>query len=455
MGIGSPRIVVVDDKREHGEAIVRKLWQMGHASLFVEYDQQRLMDGGYGPFVGVRLIFMDLDLAGEGRIGDGSRAYADVFAVVQAILGEGNGPWALVTWTGHADHAEQLWDHLQERLPVHLRPLSRQVMDKERLLADSQDHELTDELKHILAHQDAVKCLLNWESGVLNSANEVIAELVKVAATLEGDSTENLGALLYELARAEAGKTVDQHADRSQPLYRVLTSLLSDRLGSAANEDEQGCSDEYIVENTRADLSEWKRRINTMINLDVYSDDAGISTMPGVLTELPLADEVQVLGHLGSEKEAGKFIRRHFLCLQKSVGNTDKKNISAQCKLFLLDVTPPCDHAQRKSVWRRFVVACRVPVEHIDHAWAVDFNTDENQVGKLKGEHLRASPEFMENDGGFVLVVNANLQLTLPEDQLEKLGRAKYRAREAMLADWMGWLGRHITRLGHVWLSTS
>lgn len=450
-----PRIVVVDDKREHGEAIVRKLWQMGHANLFVEYDQQQLMDGVYGPFHGVRLIFMDLDLAGEGRVGDGSRAYSDVQAVIQAILGKENGPWALVTWTGHADHAERLWEHLQTRLPDSLKPISRKVMDKERLLADSQDEDLTSELQQILAHQDAVKCLLNWESGVLDSANEVIAELVKVAATLGGDSTENLGALLYELARAEAGKTIDQHADRFQPLYRVLTSLLSDRLGSSTIEDKQGCLSEYVKEKTGADLTEWKRRINTMINLDVYRDDTDIDTSPGVLTELPSADEVEILGDLESEKKAGKFIRRHFLCLQKKVGNTDKKDISAQCKLFLLDVTPPCDHAQRKLVWRRFVVACRVPVEHIDHVWAVDFNTDENQVGKLKGEYLKCSPEFMDNDGGFVILVNANLQLPLPEDQLEKLGRAKYRVREAMLADWLGWIGRHITRLGHVWLSTS
>ncbi len=455
MGIAAPRILIVDDKQEHGEAIVRKLWKMGHASLFVEYDQQRLMDGEYGPFEGVRLIFMDLDLAGEGRIGDGSRAYADVQAVVETILGQGNGPWALVTWTRHADHAEQLWDHLQDRLPEHLRPLSSHVMDKENLLADGGAADLTDELGTILAHEDAVKCLLNWESGVLNSANEVIAELVKVAATLDGDSGENLGALLYELARAEVGKTIDQHADRSLPLYRVLTALLSDRLGSGVPEGKNACSSDYVKELEDVGLTDWKRRINTMINLEICTEVGEIKTSPGVLTELPAREEVQVLGGLDSDDKAGKFIRRHFLCLQKSVKSPRKKAISSQCELLLMDVTPPCDHAQRKAVWRRFVVTCRVPIDHIEHVWAVDFKTDANQVGRLKGEYLKVSPEFMDDAGGFVLLVNANLQLTLPEDHLEKLGQPKYRVREAMLADWMGWLGRHATRLGHVWLSTS
>ena len=452
MGIASPRIVVVDDKVEHGEAIVKKLWLMGYAGLYVNYEQ--LVDGEYDSFQGIRLIFMDLDLKGREWLGDGADACGDVEAVVRKILAKDNGPWALITWTGHADHAEQLWNHLQERLPFELKPLSRRVMKKEDFLGKGKDNNLAEELKRVIAHHDAVKCLLNWESGVLDSANEVIAELVRVAATLDGSSTENLGALLYELAKAEAGKTIAQQTDLSQPLYRVLTSLLSDRLGSAASEDEQGCPDKYVKEKRGPDLTEWKRRINTMINLDVYSNDAGIKSSPGILTELPPAEEVQVLGDMESEKKAGKFIRRHFLCLQNKVENPDKKAISKQCRLFLMDVTPPCDHAQRKSVWRRFVVACRVPIEHIDHAWAVDFTTDENQVGKLKGDYLRASPEFMDDDGGFVLMVNANLQLSLPEDQLEKLGRAKYRVKEAMLADWMGWLGRHITRLGHVWLST-
>lgn len=452
MGIASPRIVVVDDKVEHGEVIVRKLWSMGYAGLYVNYEQ--LVDGDYGSFQGVRLIFMDLDLKGREWLGDGADACGDVEAVIRQILKKDNGPWALVTWTGHADHAEQLWGHLQERLPFELKPLSQQVMRKEDFLGEGKDEQLAEELKRVIAHQDAVKCLLNWESGVLDSANEVIAELVKVAVTLDGNSTENLGALLYELAKAEAGKTIDQKNDRSHALYRVLTSLLSDRLVNATNAGEQGCSHDYVKEKTGADLSGWKRRINTMINLDVYNDDSDIKTSPGVLSEMPSEGEVQVLDGLGGGDKTGKFIRRHFLCLQKSVGSADKKTISSQCKLFLLDVTPPCDHAQRKSVWRRFVVACRVPIEHIVHVWAVDFRTDENQAGKLKGEYLRVSPEFMDNEGGFVLLVNANLQLTLPEEQLEKLGKAKYRAREAMLADWMGWLGRHISRLGHVWLST-
>jgi hypothetical protein len=437
MGIASPRIVIVDDKREHGEAIVRKLWQMGHASLFVEYDQQRLEGGVYGPFRGVRLIFMDLDLAGEGRIGDGSRAYGDVQAVVQAILGEGNGPWALVTWTGHADHADELWSYLQNRLPEPLRPISWWVMDKERLLGESHDAELTSELDHILVHQDAVKCLLYWESGVLDSANEVIAELVKVAATLGGDSTENLGALLYELAKAEAGETL--YDDRSQPLYQVLTSLLSDRLGGAKNNSEQGCSKDYVRGRTGVDLADWKRRINVMLNLEKREMD---STCPGAIFEI---QEDAVLPH-PLEQSKKDIIETEFL-YPGGVQNDEQRDNLNRCALCLVDVTPPCDHSQRKVTWRRFVVAAKVPLSVLS-------NSLRNKLKNKK--YINITPEFIEDDGAaFLYIINANLLITLREsDVAQYLGSPTVRLKDQILSDYLGWFGRHITRLGHVWLPT-
>ncbi|WP_419625104.1 hypothetical protein, partial [Thiolapillus sp.] len=115
--IAAPRILIVDDKQEHGEAIVRKLWRLGYTSLFVHFDQAVLADGEYGPFQGVRLVFMDLDLIGEGRLGNGSSAYAAVETTIKTILDDNNGPWMLVTWTGHADHADKLLSHLKKRLP--------------------------------------------------------------------------------------------------------------------------------------------------------------------------------------------------------------------------------------------------------------------------------------------------------------------------------------------------
>ncbi len=436
MEIASPRIVVVDDEREHGEAIARKLWQMGYASLFVEYGE-RVIDGKYGRFGGVRLIFMDLDLVGEGRIGFESRAYPAVAAVIEKILDDENGPWALVTWTGHADHADELWDFLQSHLPPHLRPLSRQVMDKEVLLGDEKDEDLEAKLRQILSHQDAVRCLLRWESGVLKSANEVIAELVKVAASLGGDSGKNLGALLYELAEAEAGKTIANNDDRSRPLYRVLTALLSDRLGSAVNGGEGACSGDYVKKAENVDINnDWKRRINTMLNLELAELK---STCPGAIFEI--RDDLTLPHPL--DRDRLEIIEKQFLYPEGAPNNEQEINNLQRCTLCLIDVSPPCDHSQEKLVWRRFVVAVRVPVDVLS----------KKRRDKLrKREYLKLSPEFIEdNNDPYLFIINANLHITLCDSNVrEYLGDPVARLKEEIISDYLGWLGRHTTRLGHV-----
>ncbi|MCU7937540.1 MAG: hypothetical protein KZQ99_22230 [Candidatus Thiodiazotropha sp. (ex Dulcina madagascariensis)] len=273
MGIAAPRILIVDDKQEHGEAVARKLWKLGYASLFVKYDQQDLMDGVYGPYYGVRLVIMDLDLAGEGRIGDGSRAYSDVTATLQALLGENNGPWILVTWTGHADHAEALFMYLKKRLSDCLHPVSNAVMDKEDFInsdgTEKDDGDIGSRLQELVRQERAIGCLLGWEAAVCKSANQVTYELSHTAKKLDGDIQQNLGHLLFELTKAEAGETVDDLSDYAPELYSLLASLLSDILTVFVPDADNPCSEPTVSAVAGGiDITGWKRAINGMINFE-------------------------------------------------------------------------------------------------------------------------------------------------------------------------------------------
>ncbi len=442
MEIAAPRILIVDDKQEHGEAIARKLWKLGYASLFVQYDQEALLEGKYGPYQGVRLVFMDLDLAGEGRIGDGSRAYADVVATLKAILDSNNGPWVLVTWTRHVDHAETLFSHLKRRLPGELQPVSKEVMDKEMFINDGgtdRNHDLLSRLREIIRQENATGCLLGWEARVWKSANQVVADLSRTASSLEGEDTnKNLGHLLYELAKADAGETMEDSSEFAPPLYRVLTSLLSDKL-SVLSPGINGSCDALAVSpiDGANHLAGWKREINSMINFEAgYS----ASTCPGALFEITDSTE---LPH-PADGDVWTLIEKQFL-FPKSTANDQQRKLVRQCSLYLLDITPPCDHFQKKIDWRRFVFVCMVPLGSLS-------NTQEK---KLRKNYLNITPEFSFDGRECILVVNANLQISLCDGKLQEcLGNASGRIKEQLMADILGWMGRHITRLGHVFLST-
>ena len=63
---------------------------------------------------------------------------------------------------------------------------------------------------------------------------------------------------------------------------------------------------------------------------------------------------------------------------------------------------------------------------------------------KLKRDCLKVSPDFRDEAGNtFVLVVNANLQISLCENGLhDHLGSASGRIKVQLMADTLGWLGR-------------
>ncbi len=445
MGIASPRILVVDDKQEHGEAIVRKLWRLGYASLFIHYDQAVLADGEYGPFQGVRLIFMDLDLISEGRLGDGSNAYAAVEATINVILDSNNGPWILVTWTGHADHADNLLSHLKERLPGELHPVSNDVMDKEQFINDDgteKNDGLSAKLRELIPPENATGCLLGWEAGVLKSANQVVSDLNRTAISLDGANIhQKLGHILYELAKAEAGESLEDAKDYASFLYRVLASLLSDKLSVLIPDTGNSCGgSELTPVGGEEDLTGWKRKINAMVNFEAnYSGN----TCPGALfkitedTEIPhpFDGNIQTL------------VEKEFL-FPKGITDDAQKKLVTQSELYLLDITPPCDHSQKKISWRRFAFVCKVPLSVID-------GMSNNQKNNLKRDYMKTSPEFRIDGQDWVFLINANLQISICDNYVsQRLGKAGGRIKEQYMADILGWIGRHITRLGHVSLST-
>jgi len=317
VSIAAPRILIVDDTQEHGEAIARTLWKLGFAGLFVKYDEADLLAGIYGPYQGVRLVFMDLDLAGEGRVGDGSRAYSDVTAVIQTLLEEGNGPWVLVTWTGHADHSGALFAYIKQRLPPHMHPVRNYVMNKEELLDanggekgenDDGTRSLKSRVSELTRQEGAIGCLLGWEAAIRNSASQVVSELTNTAKVLDGNVQANIGQLLFELARAEAGATMENISDYAPSLYRVMAALLSDKLAMAVPDDEKRCVGPALsAVDGGNDITNWKREVNGMLHLEGgYS--AG--SCPGAL--FAVTDERE-LPHPLDNRDIHSLIEKQFL----------------------------------------------------------------------------------------------------------------------------------------------
>lgn len=446
------RILVVDDREDHGRAIAAALWRCGLPVLFVLYDEKTLLEANRPTHTGVRVVFMDINLSG-GNLGDSGTAFAQVQTAVGNLLAADNGPWALVTWSSHDDQAEALFAHLRQRLPESLRPVSLGRLNKERLmdsdLADATLTELEHEITNRLGEIGPLVCLLGWEGHVHEAASSVIHLLGKTAEALAtGASNATLAGslicLLKELAAAEGGQVAAGATDVAPYLYRVLSALLADRLDStipsAQCEGLGACNQSPNVP------QHWRRTINSMLHLDVM---VGPDPAPGAIY-VP-AHPWSVPGPLTEsdpQSHGDGFIAQHFLNIHDSLDGTE---LVSDCRLVFLDVTPPCDHVNEKAPWRRHVLACRIPVDRLHLVCGKGTPLKPGKSCNPKADSLLLTPEMADTDGGFVLLINANLWVTLPKQRVvAALGSPVARLRDHLMADVIGWLGRHVTRRGHV-----
>ncbi len=458
MSFAKMGILVIDDNKDDGQCIAEILWRNGWQVLFVQYSEEDLLNGIYGKHHGIRTVFLDINLTGDGMEGAGAHLFTPAEQTIKTLLDDMNGPWGLVTWSTHDNKAQELYEHLRNRLPEGLKPVTFARMDKNDLLTgDGQEEKIKGKVLENLERISTLHCLATWEGLIQKASSSVLHQLGKVAESMEShnDFEKNLGCLLWCLAQAEQGKQLKSDDDISSPMYSVLSGLLKDRLGHANSGKcviDAAVDCRCIVSGDAEDeLASWKRQVNGMLHFDPFQHD---KTGPGCLFPYPVGTEQKVLPHITNEKYVGKCIRGNFLDFEEGVAGYDsKKDISNGCKLILLDITPPCDHSNNKVIWRRFVVCCHVPVKHKEHLYRIDRKKKKRITGELKGDYVFLSPELSNGDDEFVLAVNANMQVSIPEKQVaDNLGKGVGRIREQLFMEIMRWLAAHGTRGGLVTL---
>lgn len=452
MGLNRTKILIVDDNHEAGIKLADAIWQNGWPALFVHYTEEKLISGEYGLHKGVRAVFLDIELTAGGLSSGGSNLYSQAETALRRLLDEENGPYALITYSSFDKSAQGLYQHLMERLPDSIKPITFSQMDKEDLLGDSPSAAIKDVVQKNISRHDAVRCVTEWEGNVKNSASTVVATLAKIAISAGDDINSNLNYLLLQLARAEAGKWLNNGDDIAGPLYNILSPLLNDRLSYI----KPSSYTQTAIAAPASVPSSWQNQINTWLHLDCMTAS---TSSPGSLFSYPIDRNDISLPYIKNAGAAQSCIRGNFLTFHSELNDEDykkRKEISKKCELFAMDITPPCDHSNKKITWRRFMMICKIPVKHINCLWVLTRNEQGviNRQPEKTSDNLKISPPIHLDGEDWVLVFNANLQggIAEPSDSnwTNIFGETKLRVREQLLRDIMGWMGRHITRSGIV-----
>lgn len=326
-------------------------------------------------------------------------------------------------------------------------------------MTPEQRESLTTEAEAASIKNGAIRALFLWESAISEAVSQTIIDLQSLSKH-DTQFEQRVGKALYELAKAEAGKSINPDNARDA-LYRILNSQLLDRVTSDIGEICDIC--QYSDEKSWGDIKEWKRKINKFLHFDNAKNNSGPGTLymyNSYLESLSECHQIipQTESNIVKQKEdilGERLIVNTFISpIENSHGN--HKEVIKQCiersECIVVDITPPCDHAQNKAEWKKFCAGILIDMTSLSSKQIEEFNGIYKNIGFLWlgcdfSDSISDSQPSHKR-----LMFNSRIIFSIPEHELikSKLKLANItKMREQISRDLTHWLSSQLSRPGY------
>lgn len=458
--------LIIDDKESDGMAITKTLWRKGHPCLFFEYSEEKLLEE-HQKLSGIRIIFQDINLLNGTT--PSTSDYDQAVMVIDKLLDEKNGPWLLATWStweSEDNHAHKLFEHLRRELDISKRPFDFILLEKGELsekgagthsavreLNDADFESLYTKCLEKISEYPSFKGLTTWEKSIEQTAHKTVHDISIIPMNLTPTSFDrSLGDMLHKISVAELGRNFPA-AQKAKSVSRVLNGLASNNSFYLATLDENAIQTQAPADDVNSESKRiWARKMNFLLHFEsihgeispgsiyLFKKPKHYYTEAALIRELEpfYSDETLKVELLNEFKDQPIF-----------------NQIKSTSSPLLIDITPPCDHAQRKAQWRKFLVGIEVTIPKAE----LSSKTKEKRwLDLLTSGSKWRGPCFMDEDNAHVKFIYADLRLVMsvPDDNhfLDHLSY-KYTIKEQLLRDLIGSVSSHMSRPGIVDLSRS
>ncbi|WP_375055622.1 hypothetical protein [Zobellella sp. DQSA1] len=474
--------LIIDDKEEDGRPISEALRNICIPNLFFLADEQHLIDQrekGRIPVERVKIVIQDINLTGMQS--PSKKDYDKAATFLENLLPDNNGPWLMIAWSTWADvemwknYPQELFQHLIKELPKDKRPYALNILDKSKFTSGGKDDHnevlpysdmtieqkknLTTDVETASIQNGAIRSLFLWENSVSEAVSQTIIDLQSLGK-YDARFEQRVGKALYELAKAEAGKSITPSNARNA-LYRILNSQLLDRVTSDMDETCDIC--QYSNENGWSDIKEWKRKMNKFLHFDNSQNNSGPGTLYAYNSYLEsLAECHQVVPgtelNIVKQKEdvlGERLIINTFISPIEN-SHSEHREVIKQCiensECIVVDITPPCDHAQNKAEWKKFCAGILVDMTSLNKKQIEELNSIYKNIG-----FLWSSCDFSDSisdtqNSHKRLMFNSRVMFSIPEHELvkSKLKLANItKMREQISRDLTHWLSNQLSRPGY------
>jgi len=463
------RVCIIDDEPKEYLPLIHALSRLRFGCIHISGDKLEELPPPEEPLEGLRLVFLDMQLGSEGA--DEAAITSHTAQVFSRVVSPSAGPLLVVIWTKHDHMVELFQKRLYENYPAYLGRLLFTRIEKPADEADP--NQLRIEISREMQKFFPAEILWRWEQLAHDAASATTEEISKHAcnrAEVTGQDSEEectsklkngLNDLLNILISAEAEETVSVQTAFAD-LLSVLNPLHRDRLENAMNDADVKAAEPLIEGKKTIPTNLEKVELNTMLFVaacvtgghpfrpgtvfriadpiafearfrisiaDVFGELLEVSKPPG----LNKAKQKLESGKLSGEKlqAAQELMREQALLLQTNI-----KNAVLECEPILLDISPPCDFAQRHPRFAKLVSGLMVPVgKRIKYRDKGSFRT------------LRTIKLGERNwDSVFCSRFTFTLPTIAPIPELEPF----WRLRDPILTDIRYWSASQDARLGYV-----
>ena len=441
-----PRFVVVDDNRDHVNAILRVFQTIGTPCLGVVYDSESGLDSRH--LEGVRALFVDLHLTDLAATTDETRHFAVIAGILEESISPTGGPFILVVWTEHDQLVVQLKEYLDDSLDPkkpYARPLAIVGLPKRRFINlntgepnDGRADALRHAVEQVVSSKPQLTALVAWETDVQAAAGATLSALVDLVPDNMRNSTafaEGLDEILSRLAQEAVGQPNVANDPRAA-IASALAPILADRIVNeeASEATIMAWRQAVTWEGTERLDSTRAGKVNRMLHVAVPLTETIRSHDWGAVVEFPATcwNDDELPRQFGMTP-------RQLLGAEYKIERNDR----ARCRPRLIRIGAACDHAQNRSGPLMYLFGLEIPC-------GVQRKTDNTGTVRVPASEW-SSPTLLLDAGSdpFVLAVNTRYAMSVTQVMTEGW-QPVYRLREQLLMHLISHASGHMARPGIV-----
>lgn len=356
LGLSSTRVIVVDDNIKEALPVIKALSKINIGTAYFDGNNKDFPDKNH-LLRGIRLAILDMDLV-DGGSNDKSKVSALV-NTISKILSSENGPYAVVAWTKYPYLLKVFENDIfrEESIPNPVISISMEKSDAKDNKGNFDVKIIADALTKKIQNISPLLILQSWEEQSIYSAIEVINFLSQLAiqpncndlkAWRDGWKKKILE-LMHAIAYEEAGKKLENKSS-IQSIFNAFIPLQADRLdvNSGTLSKELVSYSRDIIKANRTTILEDRVKLNSMFHIaSTNLEPIAPGNIYIINPYLKRPDWIP----------ARKTLYNDLMQKNKKLDPNDKRKI----RQVVIEISPDCDHAQKKIRMARLLPGFLVP----------------------------------------------------------------------------------------------